>query len=249
MNQKNSAKLAYEIDASRESFEKVVEIMSREVSIPTSMRHNATLDEMDLHRSLIHLAVSNGYAESGMASLVTKGEPLIPPEKVPSGSWIRDTVEKVPEEAMAAKLKNALDSTVRQLKEGFKIFSVPIIGGADTHKIPRYDKNLDRGFLTRSKPERGTLTFEEYMTLQSVEEGRRVQIACEQAHRYIRREICGAREAHFRVKAPRHRHRPSALGQGLLQLQDNKHAEENRPDIPHARDKERWNKAGNNGVH
>jgi hypothetical protein len=172
-------KPAYEIDASRESFEKIVEIMSREVPLPTSNRYNATFDEKDLHRSLIHLAVSNGYAESGMESLVTKGEPLIPPEKIPSGSWIRDTVGKVPENVMVEKLKNALDSTVKQLSTNFKLFSAPIIGGADTHKIRRYDKNLDHGFLTRGKHERGTSTFEEHMTLQSVEEGRRVQIACE----------------------------------------------------------------------
>ena len=180
MHSKNTTKLAYEIDASRDSFEKVVEIMSMEVSIPTSKRYNATFDEKDLHRSLIHLAVSNGYAESGMESLVTKGETLfVTPEKIPSGSWMRDTVEKVPEELMVESLKNALNSTVQQLKEGFRIFSAPIIAGADTHKIRRYNKNLDHGFLTRSKPERGTSTFEEYMTLQSVEEGRRVQIACE----------------------------------------------------------------------
>ena len=180
MHSKNATKLAYEIDASRDSFEKVVEIMSREVSISTSKRYNATFDEKDLHRSLIHLAVSNGYAESGMEGLITKGETLlVTPEKIPSGSWIRDTVEKVPEELMVESLKNALNSTVQQLKEGFRKFSAPIIAGADTHKIRRYNKNLDYGFLTRSKPERGTSTFEEYMTLLSVEEGRRVQIACE----------------------------------------------------------------------
>lgn len=95
-------KLAYEIGASRESFEKIVEIMSREVPLATSNRYNATFDEKDLHRSLIHLAVSNGYAESGMESLVTKGEPLTPPEKIP-------------EELMVQKLKNALNSTVLQL--------------------------------------------------------------------------------------------------------------------------------------
>jgi predicted MFS family arabinose efflux permease len=84
MHSKNTAKLAYEVDASRESFEKVVEIMWREVPIPTSKRYNATFDEKDLHRSLIHLAVSNGYAESGMEGLVTKWGPLIPSGKIPS---------------------------------------------------------------------------------------------------------------------------------------------------------------------
>ena len=141
MNSKSSLKLAYEVDESKGSFEKVVEIMSREVPIPTSKRYNATFDEKALHRSLIHLAMSNGYAESGMESLVTKGETLlVPPEKIPSGSWIRDTVEKVPENIMMENLKDALDSTVQQIKEGFRIFSAPIIAGADTHKIRRYDK-------------------------------------------------------------------------------------------------------------
>lgn len=112
---------------------------------------------MDLHRSLIHLAVSNGYAESGMENLLLAKNNMpsaLPPEDVPSGSWIRGTVEKVPEDAMTQKLKNALNSTVNQLQD-FKIFSALIIAGTDTHKIPRHDKNLITAILQGERTRRG----------------------------------------------------------------------------------------------
>ncbi len=73
---------------------------------------------------------------------------------------------------MVLKLQEALNSTVKRA-DPFKIFSAPIIAGVDTQKIKRYDPNADGGFLRRGKHERGTSTFEENMTLQCVEEGRR----------------------------------------------------------------------------
>ncbi len=168
--------MAYEVEASRESFEKAVEIMSREVSIPTSKKDNATFDEMDLHCSLIELSISNGYAES-LSESFTVNEPLLS-GRIPSGSWIRKTIRKINESEMELKLQEALNSTVKQLAS-YKIFSAPIIAGVDTQKIRRYDPNADGGFLRRGEPERGTSTFEENMTLQCVEAGRRAQISCE----------------------------------------------------------------------
>jgi hypothetical protein len=176
MKTKSFVKTEYEVNASRESFEKTVEIISREVSIPTSKKDNATFDEKDLHRSLIELSISNGYAESLSESFAVN-EPLLS-GKVPSGSWIRKTIRKINEEEMVLKLQEALNSTVKQLAS-YKIFSAPIIAGVDTQKIKRYDLNADGGFLRRGKPERGTTTFEENMTLQCVEAGRRAQISCE----------------------------------------------------------------------
>ncbi|MCL4518566.1 MAG: hypothetical protein M1587_05140 [Thaumarchaeota archaeon] len=76
--------------------------MSREVSIPTSKKQNATFDEKDLHRSLME---PESFAVN---------EPLLS-GKVPSGSWIRKTVEKVNEDEMVLKLQEALNSTVKQL--------------------------------------------------------------------------------------------------------------------------------------
>ena len=142
MNSKSSLKMAYEVDAARESFEKAVEIMSREVSIPTSKSRNATFDEKDLHRSLIELSISDGYAES-LSESFAANEPLLS-GKVPSGSWIRKTVERINEKEMELKLQEALNSTVKQLAS-YKIFSAPIIAGVDTQKIRRYDPNADGG--------------------------------------------------------------------------------------------------------
>ncbi|MFP3262558.1 MAG: transposase [Nitrososphaeria archaeon] len=88
---------------------------------------------------------------------------------------IRDTVESVKPETLFAMLDGALGSTLDDLKSRH-IFDMPVVAAIDKHKIPRYDADIDHGFLIRS--ERGTSTYETYITLQSVEEGKRAQITC-----------------------------------------------------------------------
>jgi hypothetical protein len=147
--------------------------MSTEVSIPTSGRYNAKYDGEDLHHSLMALSINNAFAESGMERLAVES-----PGGVPSGSWVRDTVEKVPEREMKEMLERALGSTLDEVGS-FRLFNTPVMCAADLHDIPRYDRDSDRGYLRRSKKERGTNTFEGYATLQCVEKGMRAQISCE----------------------------------------------------------------------
>ena len=120
------------------------------------------------------LSISNRYAESGMRRLAVEASS----SDVPSGSWVRDAVEKVQESRMIVMLNDALQSTLDQIKP-FGVFATPVVAGLDKHKVPRYDATIDRGYLTRGKYERGTTTYETYATLQCVEEGRRAQVACE----------------------------------------------------------------------
>jgi hypothetical protein len=175
----SSARMAHECDASREAFEKATQIMSTRVSIPVSDGHNSLYDEVDLHHSLIELSISNGYAESGMKGLALEAA-TTSGRRVPSGSWVRDIVGRVPEEEIRKMLDCALESMLDQVKSSFKLFNVPIMAAADKHDIPRHDPNVDKGFLRRGKRKDGTTRFETYATLQCVEEGRRAQIACEQ---------------------------------------------------------------------
>lgn len=166
--------MAHEYVASRAAYERTNQIMSSKVSIPTSGRYNAKYGEKDLHRALTALSISNGYAESGMSDLAIEASSA----KVPSGSWVRDAVERVEEGRMTVMLQDALRSTLDQVKP-FGVFVMAVVAGLDKHKIPRYDPTTDRGHLTRGKHERGTTTYETYGTLQCVEAGRRAQIACE----------------------------------------------------------------------
>ena len=170
----SSLRMAHEYAASREAYEKATQIMSTQVSIPTSSRYNAKYDRKDLHHALTALAVSNGYAESGMSDLAIEAAST----RVPSGSWVRDAVEKVEESRMTLMLNDALESTLEQLKP-FGVFATPVMAALDKHKIHRYDPTTDRGHLTRGKHERGTTTYETYGSLQCVEEGMRAQVACE----------------------------------------------------------------------
>lgn len=166
--------MAHEYSASKDAFDKATQIMCTEVSIPVSHRYNAKYGERDLHHALMALSISNGYAESGMKRLTVEASSL----DVPSGSWVRDAVEKVQESRMTIMLQDALQSTLDQVKP-FGVFTTPVVAGLDKHKVPRYDATIDRGYLTRGKYERGTTTYETYATLQCVEEGRRAQVACE----------------------------------------------------------------------
>ncbi len=173
MNSIESVRMAQRIIAAEEAFQKATQIMSTEVSIPTSDRYNAKYGGKDLHLSLISLSINNSFAESGMERLAVESS-----GRVPSGSWVRDTVEKVQEKEMKGMLEDALSSTLEQVKS-FRLFNVPVMCAADLHEIPRYDRDSDRGYLRRSKKERGTNTFEGYATLQCVEAGMRAQLSCE----------------------------------------------------------------------
>jgi len=162
----SSLRMAHEYVASKEAYERTTQIMSSKVSIPTSGRYNAKYGEKDLHHALTALSISNGYAESGMSGLAIEASST----KVPSGSWVRDAVERVQEGRMTVMLQDALRSTLDQIKR-FGVFSTPVVAGLDKHKIPRYDPTTDRGHLTRGKHERGTTIYETYGSLQCVEEG------------------------------------------------------------------------------
>ncbi|MGH9920510.1 MAG: hypothetical protein ACRD6W_16775 [Nitrososphaerales archaeon] len=144
------------------------------MSIPVSDRYNSLYDERDLHHALMALSISNGYAESGMRRLSIEAD-----ARVPSGSWVRDRVGSIKEGEMRAMLDHALGSTLEEVRS-FRVFTSPVVAAVDTHDLPRYDHDLDGGFLRRGKQNRGTTKHEVYATLQCVEEGRRVQIACEQ---------------------------------------------------------------------
>ena len=174
MNSLESARMAQRLVAAEEAFQKATQIMSTRVSIPVSDRYNALYGREDLHRSLMALSIDNSFAESGMKRLAVESAG----GRVPSGSWVRDTVEKVPAKEMQEMLAGALGSTPEQVRS-FRLFNTPVMCAADLHDIPRYDRDSDRGYLRRSRRERGTNTFEGYATLQCVEEGTRAQVACE----------------------------------------------------------------------
>jgi hypothetical protein len=167
-----SARMAQRYEAAKEAFERLTQIMCTEVSIPVSDRYNAIYGEEDIHHSLTLLSIESRYAESGMKRLVMEASST----RVPSGSWVRDSVSKLSESDVSRKVERALDSTLSELRR-YGVFSEPLVCGMDKHQIPRYDEGME-SFLTRGRQKDGTMKFETYATLQCVEEGRRAQIAC-----------------------------------------------------------------------
>lgn len=173
MRSNSAVMLAHGYTASKDAFVRFHQIMSTTLSIPCSHRYNARYDERDLHNALISLSLGNTYAESGMKRLAIESASM----DVPSGSWVRDTIGKVPEQEVKEKASCALQSTLEQLRK-YGIFKTPVTAAIDKHKLPRYDQKLEP-FLTRGEHDRGTTVFETHITLQSVDEGKRAQIACE----------------------------------------------------------------------
>lgn len=172
MRYNSSVRMAHEYRASKEAFQRLTQLMCTKVSIPVSDRYNSIYGQEDIHRSLILLSTENRYAESGMNRLAIEASST----RVPSGSWVRDTVSRLSEQDVTAKTEMALDSTLRELKR-FGVFNEPVICAVDKHQIPRCDQRMEP-FITRGKRKAGTNRFETYATMQCVEEGRRAQIAC-----------------------------------------------------------------------
>lgn len=173
MNSNTAVMLAHEYAASKNAFVRLHQIMSTSLSIPCSDRYNARYGEKHLHNAMISISLGNSFAESGMKRLAIESAS----KDVPSGSWVRDTIGKVPEQEVKEKASCALQSTLEQLRK-YGIFKTPVTAAIDKHKVPRYDQKLEP-FLTRGEHDRGTTVFETYITLQSVDEGKRAQIACE----------------------------------------------------------------------
>lgn len=177
MKSTSYVKMAHEHVIGEDVYKKLTQIMSTQMSIPVSRRYNALYDEKDLHRSLMELSVNNSYAESGMKRLIEESGGT----RVPAGYWLRDTVEAVDPVKMISMLEDTLRSTLGQIMK-HHVLDMPVMAAIDKHGIPRYDAGTDGGLLTRSKHERGTSMYETYITLQSVEEGRRAQIACKRVN-------------------------------------------------------------------
>ena len=103
--------------------------------------------------------IENCYSESTAKRLKIKSN-----ASIPSGSWIRKHIVKIPQEKMLLSLYGGIDQTILHLKKmGF--LCKPVTVAIDKHFIPRYDKT-DSPYLVKSKPKNGTDTFEGYGTIQ-----------------------------------------------------------------------------------
>lgn len=131
MNSNTAVMLAHKYAASKDAFVKLHQIMSTTLSIPCSHRYNARYDERDLHNALISLSLGNTYAESGMKRLTIESASM----DVPSGSWVRDTIGKVPEHEVKEKASSAIQSTLEQLRK-YGIFKTPVTAAIDNGVDP-----------------------------------------------------------------------------------------------------------------
>lgn len=98
-----------------------------------------------------------------------------PSKDLPAGSWVRDTIGRVPEQEVKGKASCAIQSTLEQARK-YGIFKTPVTASIDKHKVLSYDQRPGQ-FLTRGEEhDRCAVVFETYIiTLRSVHEGKRAQ--------------------------------------------------------------------------
>ena len=157
-------------DSTCVAFTNVAKIMCSTLLFSTSQKSNAKYTSNDTHNFIISSCIENSYSESTEKKLKIKSNA----SSVPSGSWIRKHIAKIPQEIMLLSLYDSIDQTLSHLKKmGFLCKSITV--AIDKHFIPRYDKT-DSPYLVKSKPKNGTDTFEGYGTIQCVEKSCRAQI-------------------------------------------------------------------------
>lgn len=153
------------------AFENIAKIMCTALLFSTSQKSNALYNSDDINHFIMDCCIENCYSESTTKKLKIKTKCIIP-----SGSWIRKQITKIPQEKMIIALSDGIDGTISHLKKiGF--LNKPVTVAIDKHFICRYDKK-DSPYLIKSRSKNGTTLFEGYGTIQSVEEICRAQIGC-----------------------------------------------------------------------
>lgn len=179
MNHCTILNTAHQYDTSQYTFEKLHQLLYTVFSFGFSNRYNSKYGLPDMINALIALCIGNSYAESGLKRLAIESDM----KHTPSGSWLINSIKKIPQQNMTLQLTDALDSTINDMKE-IGMFVKPITVAIDKHLIPRYDKNPDE-FLIKSRSKSSTTHFESYCTMSSVEEQCR---ACLGAYHVIQNE-------------------------------------------------------------
>lgn len=164
MNYSTIVNTAHQYDISQHTFEKLHQLLYTVLSFGFSNRYNSKYGLPDMINALIAMCIGNSYAESGLKRLAIESDM----KHTPSGSWLINSIKKIPEQNMMLQLSNAIDSTIKDMKE-IGMFSKSITVAIDKHLIPRYDKNPDE-FLIKSRAKSSTTNFESYCTMSSVEE-------------------------------------------------------------------------------
>jgi hypothetical protein len=155
---------AHQYDTSQHTFEKLHQLLYTVLSFGFSDRYNSKYGLPDMINALIAMCIGNSYAESGLKRLAIESDM----KHTPSGSWLINSIKKIPEQNMMLQLSDAIDSTIKNMKE-IGMFNKSITVAIDKHLIPRYDKNPDE-FLIKSRAKNSTTNFESYCTMSSVEE-------------------------------------------------------------------------------
>lgn len=121
-------------------------------------RHNTEYGIQDFVNELLVMAKGRGCANSAYQH----GAPGV---KIPSGSWWRKKITHSVAHMEQICDKMLIDTTeINKFKQKLRDTKQQGVIAIDKHKIPRYDKKPNMKHLIYSKFERGTKTFEAYIT-------------------------------------------------------------------------------------
>ncbi len=98
-------------NSTTQAFANIAKIMCTTLSFSTSQKNNAQYNSEDIHHFIMECCLGNCYSESTTKKLKIKTECIIP-----SGSWIRKQIAKIPQEKMIIALSDEIDQTITHLK-------------------------------------------------------------------------------------------------------------------------------------
>jgi putative transposase len=132
---------------------------------------NSVYSSGNIHNCLIQLSLSEGYAESGLASLSVKCSLQ---NRVPTGRTFRGRIERLEEGDIREALTRANDQVLRAIKS-HGVFKRRAVAAIDYTREPFYG-NPNAKNVVGGRQERGTAWSYCYASIDIVEAGRRLTL-------------------------------------------------------------------------
>ena len=100
--------------------------------------------------------------------------------RCPQSDWLLRLIKTIDPDSMSERCDKMLSRSPKSALKFVEIYNIgPVTIAIDKHLIPRHDKPADmRHNMTKGKSERGTCTFETYMTVDIVAGFTRFNLAC-----------------------------------------------------------------------
>ena len=143
------------------------------LGLPFSNSKNAQYGLIEAAAIIAAMCENNRYFRGATAYLQNE-------MRCPQADWLLRLIKTIDPDSMSEICDKMLSRSLKSALKFVEIYNIgPVTIAIDKHLIPRYDKPADmRHNMTKGKSERGTCTFETYMTVDIVAGFTRFNLAC-----------------------------------------------------------------------